>query len=49
LGGFVAKNIVTGEEYFSDRYHDRALPQFSEEDFRRELMSFQGFRAREAG
>lgn len=42
LGGFVAKNMVTGEEYFSDRYHDRALPQFSEEDLPAGTYEFSG-------
>lgn len=42
LGGFVAKNTVTGEEYFSDRYHDRALPQFSEEDLPEGIYEFSG-------
>ncbi len=32
LGGFVAKNTATGEEYFSSQYNYRALPQYSEED-----------------
>lgn len=42
LGGFVAKNMTTGDEYFSDRYHDRALPQFSEEDLPAGTYEFSG-------
>lgn len=32
LGGFVAKNTATGDEYFTSQYNYRALPQYSEED-----------------
>lgn len=42
LGGFVAKNTVTGEIYFSDQYHSRALPQFSEEDLPAGTYEFSG-------
>ncbi len=42
LGGFVAKNTVTGDEYYSDRYHERALPQYSEEDLPEGTYEFSG-------
>lgn len=42
LGGFVAKDAVTGKLYFSDQYNDRALPQYSEEDLPAGTYEFSG-------
>lgn len=41
LGGFVAKNTVTGEEYFSIGYQP-VLPQYSEEDLPEGTYAFSG-------
>ncbi|UHO38987.1 hypothetical protein H5J24_02105 [Chryseobacterium capnotolerans] len=42
LGGFVAKNTATGNEYFTGQYNYRALPQYSEEDLPAGTYEFSG-------
>ncbi|MBP2616754.1 hypothetical protein [Chryseobacterium jejuense] len=42
LGGFVAKNTATGDEYFTSQYNYRALPQYSEEDLPEGTYEFSG-------